>query len=126
MAGVRVRSVAAGVDYSLALDWDGRVYSWGFNANGQLGQGDKLDRLLPTLVEGLKGVCGIAVGYARSRAVTQSGRVFHWGSGLQRGAESELRPIIVKGFEEARVRSVCAGVGTAFAIGEAGQLYSCG
>jgi hypothetical protein len=34
MAGVRVRGVAAGRDHSLALAWDGRVYSWGWNGSG--------------------------------------------------------------------------------------------
>jgi alpha-tubulin suppressor-like RCC1 family protein len=31
MAGVRVLSVAASFAHSLALTWDGRVYSWGHN-----------------------------------------------------------------------------------------------
>jgi hypothetical protein len=37
MAKVSVRSVAAGHEHSLALGWDGRVYSWGQNTSGQLG-----------------------------------------------------------------------------------------
>jgi hypothetical protein len=37
MAWVRVQSMAAGRDHSLALGWDGRVYSWGANYSGQLG-----------------------------------------------------------------------------------------
>jgi alpha-tubulin suppressor-like RCC1 family protein len=126
MAGIRVRSVAAGFHHSLALVWDGRVYSWGENAYGQLGQGDELDRLPPTPVEGLKGVFGIAVGYAHSLAVAQSGGVLSWGRAIQSEAENELRPTIVEGFGAVRVRSVCAGGGTAFAIGEAGQLFSWG
>jgi hypothetical protein len=50
MAGVRVRSVAAGRCHSLALTWNGRVYSWGENGNGQLGQGDRLTKSAPALV----------------------------------------------------------------------------
>lgn len=42
MARVRVQSVAAGDHHSLALAWDGRVYSWGFNMLGQLGHADRL------------------------------------------------------------------------------------
>jgi hypothetical protein len=37
MAGVHVVSVAAGFAHSLALGWDSRVYSWGWNVWGQLG-----------------------------------------------------------------------------------------
>jgi alpha-tubulin suppressor-like RCC1 family protein len=44
MAGIRVRSVVAGREHSLALGWDGRVHSWESNFFGQLGRGDRLDR----------------------------------------------------------------------------------
>jgi alpha-tubulin suppressor-like RCC1 family protein len=60
MAAVRVQSVAVGSGHSLALGWAGQVYSWGQNDYGQLGHGDKLDRLWPKPIEGLEGVCDIA------------------------------------------------------------------
>jgi alpha-tubulin suppressor-like RCC1 family protein len=31
-----------------ALTSDGQLYTWGINANGELGTGDKVDRLSPT------------------------------------------------------------------------------
>jgi hypothetical protein len=40
MAGIRVRSVAAGPQHSLALSSDDRVYSWGLNPWGELGHAD--------------------------------------------------------------------------------------
>jgi alpha-tubulin suppressor-like RCC1 family protein len=127
MAGVRVRSVAAGHWHSLALGWDGRVYSWGSNSHGQLGHGDTLTRLSPTLMEGLEGVRSIAAS-DHSLAVTQSGDVFGWGLGplLRRDMEHWLRPIIVEGFWGVRMGSVCAGASTAFAIGGTGELFSWG
>jgi alpha-tubulin suppressor-like RCC1 family protein len=76
MAGVRVRSVAAGRCHSFALGWDGRVYSWGQNNRGQLGHGDRLARPTPVLVQGLEGVRGVAAASDHSLAVTQSGAVF--------------------------------------------------
>jgi hypothetical protein len=91
LAGVRVRSVAAGSRNSLALGWDGRVYSWGENRNGQLGQGDRLDKPAPALVEGLESVRGVAAAYDHSLAVTQSGAVFSWGHDLLSEAEDEDR-----------------------------------
>jgi alpha-tubulin suppressor-like RCC1 family protein len=132
MAGVRMRSVAAGYHHSLALSMDGRVYSWGANKSGHLGHGERLARPSPTLVEGLEGVRGFDAGVAHSLAVTQSGIVFIWGHALLRGSEDQdntqdtLRPIIVEGFGGVRVRQVCAGVNTAFAIGEGGELFSWG
>jgi alpha-tubulin suppressor-like RCC1 family protein len=125
MAAVRVRSVAAGRGFSLALAFDGRVYSWGTNADGELGHGDRRARPAPTLVEGLEGVHGIAANHSHSLAVTQSGVVFRWGSELFE-KEDWLRPLIVEGFGDARVRRVYAGIYTFFAIGEEGELFSWG
>jgi hypothetical protein len=121
LARVRVRSVAAGSCHSLALGWDGLVYSWGENEFGQLGLGDRITKPSPALVEGLEDVRGVVAAAYHSLAVTQSGVVFSWGNALLPGAEDSLRPIIVEGFAGVRVRRVCAGVGTAFAIGEYGN-----
>jgi alpha-tubulin suppressor-like RCC1 family protein len=79
MAGVRVRSVVAGSDHSLALSWDGRVYSWGLNRHGQLGHGDRHYRCSPAPVEGFDSVHGLAAARYRNLAVTQSGAVVFWG-----------------------------------------------
>jgi alpha-tubulin suppressor-like RCC1 family protein len=127
MVGNRVRSVAAGQKHSLALTWDGRVYSWGVNFSGQLGHGDRLVRSVPVLIGGFQGVLSISATAERSYAVTQSGSAFSWGSALRAEAADELNPTLVEGFGEGvRVRWVCAGTGVAFAVGEAGELFSWG
>jgi alpha-tubulin suppressor-like RCC1 family protein len=135
MAGVRVRSVAA-AGHSLALGWDGWVYSWGFNEYGQLGHGDKLARPSPVLVEGLVRACSIAAFDHGSFAVTQSGEVFSWGgeSGIvisddddahyAGGTEELLRLMMIEGFGRSRIRQLCAGMHAVFAIGEDGELFS--
>ncbi|KAK3332230.1 putative regulator of chromosome condensation protein [Cercophora scortea] len=46
-----VVSVAAGTDHSLAVTGDGQVYSWGFSANYQTGQGTTVDIATPTLID---------------------------------------------------------------------------
>jgi hypothetical protein len=126
MAGVRVRSVAAGYEHSLALADDGRVYSWGQNRYGQLGHGDTMARPSPALVEGLEGVRSSATVAFHSFAVTQSGSVFSWGYPLPDEAENAFRPILVDGFGGVRVRCVCATRSKTFAIGEYGELFSWG
>jgi alpha-tubulin suppressor-like RCC1 family protein len=68
--------------HSLALCWDGRVYSWGDNDRGELGHGDTAKRASPALVEGLEGVLCISAGASQSLAVTHSGAVFTWGIAL--------------------------------------------
>lgn len=47
----KVVSVAAGVDNSFVLTEDGKVYSWGFSANYQTGQGTTEDIEVPTLID---------------------------------------------------------------------------
>lgn len=39
-----IEDIASGFAHNLALSKDGRVYSWGMNANGQLGLGDIINR----------------------------------------------------------------------------------
>jgi hypothetical protein len=34
--------------FAAALDFNGGVYTWGFNEHGQLGQSDNINRDLPT------------------------------------------------------------------------------
>lgn len=34
-----IKQISAGIDYSMALDQDGRLYSFGYPANGRLGCG---------------------------------------------------------------------------------------
>jgi alpha-tubulin suppressor-like RCC1 family protein len=126
MAGIRAQSVAACQEVSLALSGDGRVYSWGKNDRGQLGDGDTLDRLSPVLVEVLECVCWVAAYWVRCHAVTDSEDVFCWGRPFVLDWEDELRPVLVEGFGGVRVCRVFAGAEVAFAIGEAGELFSWG
>jgi hypothetical protein len=127
MAGVAVRSVAAGSRYSLALSWDGRVYSWGHNNHGQLGHGDTQNRPAPVLVEGLEGVRGASAAGDHSLAVTHSGTIFSWRLCFDSFSETRFRPTTVEGFGEGvRVRRVCAGEHAACAIGDGGELFSWG
>jgi len=75
----RAQAVAAGTYFSLALGNSGRVYAWGWNRTGQLGQGDREDRRTPTQVRGLAGVRAIAAGQAHGAALAANG-LYAWGS----------------------------------------------
>jgi regulator of chromosome condensation len=49
--GICARYVAAGTDHSIAIDNDGRAWTWGFSANYQTGQGTYDDVEVATVVE---------------------------------------------------------------------------
>ncbi len=67
-----------GGSHSLALKNDGSVWAWGYNANGQLGNGTYADSDVP--VEVLTGAKGIAAGGWHSMAISSSnGTVAAWG-----------------------------------------------
>ena len=65
----------------LAISEDYKVYSWGFNNKGQLGQGDCKNRRNPTLIESLSGykVVAVATGRNHSLILTDDGQVFAFG-----------------------------------------------
>ncbi len=46
----RMRAVACGLNFTLALTHRGNVFAWGDNESGQLGVGDRRHRFVPTLV----------------------------------------------------------------------------
>lgn len=85
LSGKRVIQVAAGGQHSLALTSEGKVYSWGNNNGGQLGNNSTASSSVPVAVyenSGLadKTVIAIAAGSVHSLALTSEGAVFAWGS----------------------------------------------
>lgn len=58
----------------------GLVYCWGDNSSGQLGTGDKQQRLSPTLVLGSEGVVQVAAGGQHTCWLTRAGVVACFGS----------------------------------------------
>ncbi|ACL01786.1 RCC1 repeat domain protein [Desulfatibacillum aliphaticivorans] len=71
--------VAAGDGHTLALKADGRVWAWGGNEHGQLGDGSREDRTLPVMIPGLTEITAIAAGHGRSVALEKNGTVWFWG-----------------------------------------------
>ena len=56
------RSIAAGDSHTLALLSDGDVRAWGYNGNGQVGDGTKTDRSAPVPVSGVSGASAVTTG----------------------------------------------------------------
>jgi RHS repeat-associated protein len=77
-------AIAAGVDHSLVLRADGTVWSFGYNRDGQLGNGTKGEMSVtsPTMVVGLSAVSGISADWGKSLAYTVGGQIWTWGAGL--------------------------------------------
>jgi hypothetical protein len=71
-AGVTITAVAAGGSHSLALDSAGRVWAWGDNSSGQLGDGTTTSQLTPEAINKSSGAtfAAISAGTLHSVAAT--------------------------------------------------------
>ena len=80
-AGTTVTEVAAGAAHSLALTSTGAVLAWGYNIDGELGDGSKTNSDVPVKVKlpaGTKAIA-IAANGEDSLALTSTGAVYAWG-----------------------------------------------
>ena len=81
-----VRQVAEGQLSSAALLADGTVDTWGYDGQGELGDGStaQVYRLKPAPVPGLTGIVQIAAGAGQVLALKSDGTVWAWGSNFYR------------------------------------------
>ncbi|KAK1436516.1 hypothetical protein QVD17_02297 [Tagetes erecta] len=104
LVGVDIRYVASGCAscHCVALDVDGRCYTWGRNDKGQLGLGDQVRRDVPTVVSALASYKIVKAGSGKSHTVvmTEDGLSlsFGWNKHGQLGTgsvknEIELYPV---------------------------------
>ena len=81
----QIVQVASGGEHTLALTgYSGRVYAWGANDAGQLGDGTTTQRLRPELTT-LVGITQIAASARESAAVRSDGTLLTWGNNSQGG-----------------------------------------
>ncbi len=81
-AGVKFTRVSAGGWYSMALDRDGRIWTWGFNDGGRLGRGSiNTSYTTPGLADIPSGTAfkAISAGNLHSMALDTNGNIWTWG-----------------------------------------------
>ncbi len=110
VAGPGIAAISAGGSHSLYLDASGKVFAWGDNSFGQLGDGTQISHNTPAPVAGLSSVTMISAGYMYNMAVRESTagsgsqsvtyqNLFTWGSDssgqLGLGAEPDQDSVVL-------------------------------
>jgi alpha-tubulin suppressor-like RCC1 family protein len=88
LSGKIITAIAAGYEYTIALDSDGKVYAWGDNNSGQLGNNSTTDSHIPVAVDisGVlldKTITAIAAGDRHTVALDSDGEIYTWGNNFQ-------------------------------------------
>lgn len=145
-----IKTVAGGGGFSLALTNDGRVYAWGINFAGSLGQGEGADGIIPVAVpvknetgNGLLGtgggptVTGIAAGGQHALALMSDGTLRAWGYNqfgqLGDGFASNgscckvaFLPLVVEGVDGLKFIDIAGGDNHSVLLQDNGQMWTLG
>lgn len=122
--------VSAGLFHTCAATRVGRVHCWGFNNQGQLGDGTSETRITPVASPGVTDAVAITAGRSHSCALRADGTLLCWGANLagQLGDGSfetrQLLPVPVDGLSE--VIDVSAGGEHTCAVVRDGRLFCWG
>jgi uncharacterized repeat protein (TIGR02543 family) len=138
--GETIQSVnAGGGAHSLAVTSTGRVYAWGLNEQGQLGDGTTTNRSTPTLITftGLQTgetIQNVDAGQLHSLAITTTGSVYTWGLnehgqlgyGTTTNRSSPTRRTSFGLTFRETIQSVSAGQVNSLAITTTGRVFAWG
>ena len=137
-------AIDAGFEYSVALDVNGNVWTWGNNAWGQLGDNTTNNRNTPVQVissdekGSLHGIIAVAAGAVHTIALEINGNVLARGSndhgqlgiGAFASGDKETKPVKVKGLSGegylSDITALSAGEWHSIALGESGKVYAWG
>ncbi|XP_058735596.1 ultraviolet-B receptor UVR8-like isoform X2 [Vicia villosa] len=130
--GIRIKMVAAGAEHSVAITEDGDLYGWGWGRYGNLGLGDKNDRLIPEKVNivGVK-IGMVSCGWRHTISVSSSGELYThgWSKYGQLGHgdfEDHLVPRKVQALSDKFISQVSGGWRHSMALTSSGQLFGWG
>jgi alpha-tubulin suppressor-like RCC1 family protein len=131
--GTKVKGISAGAGHSLAFTGTGRLYAWGFNGDGELGDGTTTNRDTPVRVKLPKRtkVTLTAAGLGHSLARTSTGKVLAWGDNtdgdLGNGTTTgSLTAVRVKLPRHTKLRGLFGGCGQSLARTAKGHVLAWG
>lgn len=125
-----VTAVAAGVQHGLALIEDGTVRAWGYNVDGEVGDGTAVQRPSPVPVSGIRNAVAVAAGSSFSLALLADGTLMTWGHNgngqLGRQTSGAASPIPSRAAGVNGIRAIVAGVMHVLALTDSGTVMAWG
>ena len=104
--------LAAGSEHACARTETGKVYCWGANGHGQVGNAFTAKQPTPTLVENLEEAVAITAGARHTCALVKGGSIMCWGSnqhGQIGDGTSENRSVPTKVLDSGPFAQIAAG-----------------
>ncbi len=137
LASTKIVDVDTRGSHVVAVDSDGFAYSWGRGDDGQLGHGDRQNKLEPKRIQNLKYVYRVICSRLHSIALTHrrrnhSRRLYTWGcsdDGATGHGSSNVRcyaPMEIKDFRNQEVLDIACGSRHTMLITKGGGLYTWG
>jgi alpha-tubulin suppressor-like RCC1 family protein len=142
---ITITKISLGIDHSLFLSRDNRVYSCGNNNSGELGlgtSGSGKDKSTPTLISGLSNVIEISAGHYHSLFLTRDGHVYSCGNnwygqlGLNSTESQKETPTLIRTYQysdfetinytDIKIIKIFAGGNYSLFLTSVGLVYSCG
>ena len=79
---VSTSKVSTGACHTAIITNEGKLYTFGYGKNGQLGTGDREGRLYPTLISFPEKVKSVSAGDFMTAVITESGKLYTFGSNM--------------------------------------------
>jgi alpha-tubulin suppressor-like RCC1 family protein len=131
--GAAPTAIAAGPYFSVAAGSDNKVYAWGGNFSGQLGDGSRANHALPAqvIMPANVGAVALAAGNGHVLAIGSNGLLYAWGYNaygqLGDGTTTDRwTPVVVTLAPGVQPVAVAAGSAHSLAIGSDGNFYTWG
>lgn len=138
-ADLQLKKVLSGVDFTVALSQSGKLWAWGNNDYGQLGDGTTQPSIVPVRasIPGDPVIVDFGVStspYNGQRfvvALDEDGYVWHWGQYWGQGGEDWIIPSPAKvmkmdSADLSGIQAIAVGSSFAYALTEDGFVYSWG
>lgn len=127
----QIVSVSSGWAHNLAIDKYGKVWSWGANRHGQLGNNTTTNSTQPSQISKLERIIRVACGSTHSVAIDQTGKLFIWGSAadgkLGFGVNHDLHePTHLDFADSIPIVNADCGADHTVAVTKNGQIYGWG